>query len=72
MPKNESPWTTCNVCNRVLLAEHGPTCEDCLSKPKKKLDEGLVVEPESEPVYVKPVKAGKAKDDKEDDAKGTK
>ena len=25
-----SRWVTCTDCNRVLLAEHGPTCPECL------------------------------------------
>jgi hypothetical protein len=32
----EREWVTCDVCNRVLWKEDGPTCEDCLALKEKK------------------------------------
>lgn len=31
--------TTCSVCHRLLLKEHGPTCEECRAKMKEQRGE---------------------------------
>lgn len=32
-------WVLCSDCNRVLLAEHGPTCPECMAAQRRRDEE---------------------------------
>ncbi len=37
-------WVTCTGCNRVLWAEDGPTCPECLEAQRRRDEESAPVE----------------------------
>lgn len=41
-------WVTCTGCNRVLFAEDGPTCPECLEAQRRRDEESAMVEAAAE------------------------
>lgn len=41
-------WVMCTGCNRVLFAEDGPTCPECLEAQRRRNEESAMVEAAAE------------------------